>query len=293
MGLLIIRFALKSGKFAELMKNCPNCDSSFVGAVRDVVVTTSHLEAVLTHCSDCDYLYLADPSWLDKAYQDEFYGDTGYVARNIDLASKTVELFRFWRFVSARGDSLPDACDVGAGLGMYARMMRDSGYEFYGVDEFASMPLIKPFYGSDGDYRIKTAFEVVEHLPSLPVFLSEKIGDVDLFFFSTQLRRSGFIPNDDWWYYAFGMGQHIGFHSKKSLGIGFARAGYDVKGLMSYGSSLHALGATKEWRIAFGIAKQFWRFKKIVGKFDRIPSKVFGESSLTGSDHSHAMKLLE
>ena len=287
-----IKFALKSKKILEPMKNCPNCNSSSVSAVRDVFVTASRYEALLTHCSDCDYLYLADPSWLDKAYQDEFYGDTGYVARNIDIASKTVELFRFWKFVSARGDCLPDACDVGAGLGMYARMMRDSGYEFYGVDEFASMPLIKPFYGSDGGYRIKTAFEVVEHLPSLPAFLSEKIGEVDLFFFSTHLRRSGFIPNDDWWYYAFEIGQHIGFHSKKSLAIGFSRAGYDVKGLMSYGSTLHALGATKEWRIAFKIAKQLWTFKKVAGKFGRITSKAFGESSLTFSDHLHAMKLL-
>jgi len=275
------------------MTTCPNCDSFGARSVREVAVTACSIKAILTHCPNCDYLYLADPSWLDKAYQDEFYGDTGYVARNISIASKTIALFRIWKIVSARMDSLPPACDIGAGLGMYARMMRDRGYDFYGIDEFASMPLIKPFVGLENDFRIKTAFEVVEHLPSLPAFLMKSVGDVDLFFFSTQLRRVGFVPDNDWWYYAFGVGQHIGFHSKKSLAIGFSRAGYDIEGLMSYGSSLHALCLAKEWRASFGIAKRIWRLQeKFSGVPDRIFSRLFGESSLTFPDHLHAMKLL-
>jgi hypothetical protein len=274
------------------MKECPNCGSSGAYAVREVEVTSGRIKAALTHCPSCDYLYLADPSWLDKAYQDEFYGDTGYVARNIDLASKTLELFRVWKLIALRRGTFPAACDIGAGLGMYARMMRDRGYDFYGVDEFAAMPLIKPFFDLDYDFRIKTAFEVVEHLPSLPAFLSEAVGEVDLFFFSTELRGVGLIPDDNWWYYAFGVGQHIGFHSKKSLAIGFSRAGYDVKGLMSYGSSLHALGATKTWRAAFGIAKRIWRLQRVADWPDRLCSRVFRESSLTIPDHLHALKLL-
>ena len=275
------------------MKSCPNCDSLGVRSLREVAVTTVSVKAVLTHCPNCDYLYLADPSWFDKAYQDEFYGDTGYVARNIDIASKTIELFRIWKIVSARMDSFPPACDIGAGLGMYARMMRDRGYDFYGTDKFAAMPLIKPFAGLDCNFRIKTAFEVVEHLPSLPAFLMEAVGDVDLFFFSTELRRVGFIPDNDWWYYAFAVGQHIGFHSDKSLAICFSRAGYDSKGLMSYGSSLHALCVTKEWRVAFGVAKYFWRFQKFTRVPDRLISRFFGETSFTFPDHFHAMKLLD
>lgn len=275
------------------MKKCPNCDSFGAYSVREVAVTSCHINATLAHCPNCDYLYLADPSWLDKAYQDEFYGDTGYVARNISIASKTLALFRIWKIVSARTDSLPPACDVGAGLDMYARMMRDRGYNFCGVDEFAAMPLIKPFVGLEYDFRIKTAFEVVEHLPSLPVFLMEAVGEVDLFFFSTELRSVGFIPDNDWWYYAFAVGQHIGFHSKKSLAISFSQAGYDVKGLMSYGSTLHALGVTKNWRVAFGIAKRIWRLQEGVNcASDRLLSRLFGESSFTFPDHLHAMKLL-
>ena len=60
-------------------------------------------------------------------------------------------------------------------MGMYARLMRDNGYNFYGSDQYSEMLLLQPFIDENSEYKIKTSFEVIEHLPSLPIFLKTKI----------------------------------------------------------------------------------------------------------------------
>ena len=194
---------------------CPNCSSKSIKRTRSIYVTVEKIKTYLCHCNKCDYLYLENPSWLEIAYKNKFYGDTGYIYRNYNLVKKSLILFRIWRLLTWK--KFPKACDIGAGMGMYARLMRDSGYNFYGSDQYSEMLLIQPFLKDNENYPIKTSFEVVEHLTSLPDFLKEQIKKVDLFLFSTELWQIGQVPADDWWYYSFQIGQHIGFHSKKSL----------------------------------------------------------------------------
>ena len=272
--------------------SCPNCGNQLIEKVREVSVTTKQITANLFHCKSCDYLYLSDPDWLDIAYEAEFYGDTGYVMRNMLLTKRSLTLIRCWKIIS-NNRLAPLACDIGAGLGMYARSMRDNGYQFFGSDEYSKMPLIQPFIGEALEYPIKTAFEVIEHLPSLPIFLKEKIQNVDLFLFTTDLRQTGDIPKEDWWYYAFPVGQHIGFHSKKSLRTAFSLAGYNPDALISYGSSIHALANTKEWMKAFEISRYIWKLGSIFNSINRrIFDRLLSEKSLTFNDCTHAMNRL-
>lgn len=270
---------------------CPNCGDKAISSVRRVVVSAQKVKTDLCHCASCDYLFLPDPSWLPSAYQQEFYADTGYVARNLDMAKKSLALFRCWKLISGE-KSFPLACDIGAGLGMYARMMRDHGYPFHGSDEYARMPLIQPFVSNNSWSTIKTAFEVVEHLPCLPLFLSDQVKEVDLFLFSTEIRRTGDIPDEEWWYYAFAIGQHIAFHSRKSLSHAFARAGYSSSHLFSHGSSLHALAVTKQWQKAFRFSRKIWMLQRHLDSVSRYFAKYcFAESSLIASDHLRALDL--
>ena len=271
---------------------CPNCFSKLVIPLDKVVVTKKKIETNLRHCQNCDYLFLPNPDWLDIAYETEFFGDSGYVLRNLNIFKKSITLFRCWKIISNK-KLLPYGCDLGAGLGIFARLMRDNGYEFYGSDEFCSMPLIRPFVETNSRSKIKTAFEVVEHLPSLTKFLKEQIKEVDLFLFSTELRDEGFIPKSDWWYYVFPTGQHIGFHSKKSLVFAFELAGYNSKLLISYGSSFHALTNTKKWSIAFKIAKVIWMLNSLIEIISKkIVSFLFNEKSFTNDDYIFSMKEL-
>ena len=273
--------------------NCPNCQNKSIKFIREIEVTQKKISSKLIYCSSCDFLYLQDPTWLDIAYQTEFYGDTGYVNRNFIFANRTILIFRIWKLLSKKS-LVPDACDIGAGLGMYARMMRDKGYNFFGSDEYSKMSLLNPFVVRDSQCVIKSSFEVVEHLPSLTEFLKEKVNKVDFFLFSTELRQSGHIPNINWWYYSFSLGQHIGFHSKKSLEVAFAKAGYNSDNLVSFGNSFHALANTRNWKLAFKIASYFWRINYYFTKFcNQLIGLIFNEKSLTIKDSKYALDLFK
>jgi hypothetical protein len=233
---------------------------------------------------------LENPNWLEVAYKNKFYGDTGYVHRNYSLVKKSLILFRIWKLYTQK-KIFPKACDIGAGMGMYARLMRDNGYNFYGSDQYSEMLFIQPFIDDKSEYKIKTSFEVIEHLPSLPDFLKNKIKKVDLFLFSTELRQVSYIPENEWWYYSFKVGQHIGFHSKKSLRKAFEISGYEAKKLITFGNSLHAYVNTKEWKYSMKLAQIIWKVILIIEGFKKIINRIiFNEKSLRPYDDEYIKK---
>ena len=200
-------------------------------------------------------------------------------------------LFRIWRLYTRK--KFPKAVDIGAGMGMYARLMRDNGYNFYGSDEYSEMLLIKPFIKKNEDYLIKTSFEVIEHLACFPDFLKEQIKKVDLFLFSTELRQEGHVPENDWWYYSFQIGQHIGFHSKKSLEKAFEISGYESNNLISYCSSIHAFANTREWQFSIKLSHILWKLFSTFEILKKIIIKIiFKEKSLMLDDNLYIMNSL-
>jgi hypothetical protein len=227
--------------------------------VRPVVVSKARVNAELCHCPACDFLYLRDPTWLSVAYEDSFYGDTGYVDRNLH-ASRLLRLLLVIGRLGRFGPSEP-GLDLGTGLGMLPRLLRDHGFDFHGTDEYAAMELIRPFCDPPAGAAIgcRTAFEVIEHVPSTPEFLRRQVGTTPLFVFSTLMRADGEIPPSDWWYYAFGNGQHISFHSRRSFEVAMQRAGMDPAALVTidgpvHRRALHAIAPAARWRRAFRLA---------------------------------------
>jgi hypothetical protein len=222
-------------------------------------VSKARVEAELAHSPACDFLFLRDPSWLAVAYEDAFYGDTGYVDRNLH-AARLLRLLLVIGRLGRFGPSEP-GCDLGTGLGMLPRLLRDHGLDFHGTDAYAAMELIRPFCDppDDGSIGCKTAFEVIEHVPSTPEFLRREVGATPLFVFSTLMRDDGEIPGPEWWYYAFGNGQHISFHSRRSFGVAMQRAGMDPLWLVSidgpvHRNALHLIARAARWRRAFRFA---------------------------------------
>ncbi|MEA5415372.1 class I SAM-dependent methyltransferase [Synechococcus sp. BA-132 BA5] len=238
---------------------CPNCGGERLTPVRRVTVSKALVEAELAHCPACDFLFLADPTWLDVAYEESFYGDTGYVDRNLH-AARLLRLLLVIGRLGRFGPSEP-GCDLGTGLGMLPRLLRDHGFDFHGTDAYAAMELIRPFCGPPGGGAIgcKTAFEVIEHVPCTPEFLRDEVGATPLFVFSTLMRQAGEIPDPDWWYYAFGNGQHISFHSRRSFEVAMGRAGMDPAWLVCidgpvHERALHLIAPSPRWRRAFRVA---------------------------------------
>ena len=167
------------------------------------------------HCTACGNLYSETPYWLDEAYSSAIASaDVGLVMRNQMLAAK-LRVLPFHLF-DARGKFL----DTAGGTGLLVRMLRDAGYDFRWEDPHCDNALASGFEAAPDEtgFEVVTAMEVLEHLHSLLPFIEQQLARsrTRSLLFTTELFE-GAPPARDWWYYAFEMGQHVGFFQQRTL----------------------------------------------------------------------------
>lgn len=108
--------------------------------------------------------------------------------------------------------------DFGGGHGMFTRIMRDKGFDFYWRDKYAENIFARGFeFPSNEKVEVVTAFEVFEHLEDPLGDIEEMLNSGRNVIFSTVLLPDKIPQPDDWWYYGFDHGQHIAFYSKQTL----------------------------------------------------------------------------
>jgi hypothetical protein len=161
-----------------------------------------------------------EPYWLDEAYTSAIASiDTGLVKRNLSISGKLANLLYFGMHERGRGRYV----DIAGGYGMLTRMMRDYGFDFYWQDKYCNNLLAQGFeYIKDSSkYDAVTAFEVLEHVANPVEFIKSTMLEIgtDTIIFSTLLYEGPPPKPNDWWYYAFQTGQHIGFFQRKTLEI--------------------------------------------------------------------------
>ncbi len=213
---------------------CKICDSSAQALARAKVLNKYDVQYV--QCNNCGFIQTEEPYWLDQAYTNAITSsDLGLVGRNIHLArrSKTTLGVLF--------DRDAKFIDYGGGYGLFVRIMRDHGFNFYRYDKFCDNLFAKGFDsdpGGNGEYAAATAFEVFEHLAD-PISEIEKI----LSFSSSILFSTVLIPPanpkpGEWWYYGLEHGQHVALYTYQSLKQVAKRFGLH---LYSNRSTLHLL----------------------------------------------------
>ncbi len=162
-------------------------------------------------CGNCGYLFTEKPYWLDEAYKNPInISDTGIMMRNIYF-SKIVSSIIYFCF-----DKSAKYLDYAGGYGIFTRLMRDIGFDFYWHDDYTTNLLARGFEKSEPRYELLTAFEVFEHFDKPVDELEKMVKLSDSILFSTVTLPQE-IPQKDWWYYAFEHGQHISFYSEKTL----------------------------------------------------------------------------
>jgi hypothetical protein len=192
---------------------CRICGGSCEEVFRSKVLHKYDVSYV--RCSHCAFLQAEDPFWLDESYFNPINKeDTGYVSRNIRLARKTFLLVAgFFR----KGVYF---LDYASGYGMFVRLMRDMGLDFYWEDQYTKNIFAQGFEYNGQEVSAVTCFECFEHFPH-PMEDVEKILLISRnIFFSTLLydaNNAGNIPDASWPYYGFSHGQHISFYSLKTL----------------------------------------------------------------------------
>jgi hypothetical protein len=167
-------------------------------------------------CSDCGFLQTETPYWLDEAYSSAIVSaDTGILQRNVYLSKAAAAIL--WRLGGGRGKFL----DAAGGYGLFTRLMRDIGFDYYWSDPHAQNLVARGFEGGTGNgpYAAVTAFEVLEHVVDPVEFLRRLMVDMGTrtILISTELFAGHAPAAQDWWYYAFDAGQHISFYRRSTL----------------------------------------------------------------------------
>jgi Methyltransferase domain len=187
-------------------------------------------------CSSCGFIQTEEPYWLKESYLSPINTeDTGIIKRNILLAKRTSAILFF--MFDKKGSFL----DYGGGYGLFVRLMRDYGFNFYWSDPFTENLFARGFeYDAAHKKKIElvTSFECFEHFADPMQEIEKMISISRSILFSTETFVSGTPNPDDWKYYYFSHGQHISLFSLTSLR--YIANKYDLH-LYTNGKSFHLL----------------------------------------------------
>jgi hypothetical protein len=189
-------------------------------------------------CKNCDFVQTEKTYWLEEAYQNPInYTDTGIMLRN-QRSSKIATSLIFLFF-----NKNEKFLDYAGGYGVFTRIMRDIGFDFYWHDPYTKNLLSRGFEQNQNEkYHLITTFECFEHFDN-PILEIEKILKISKnVIFSTELVPVPLPKPEHWWYYGTEHGQHIALYSTKTLKIIAKKFGVNYYNI----SNLHVFSETKK-----------------------------------------------
>lgn len=194
---------------------CSICGTKTISIFTGQVLSKYQVEYF--KCPNCDFIQTEKPYWLDEAYGNAITDlDVGLVSRNLSYADMTATIIN--KNFQRTGKFL----DYAGGYGLFVRLMRDKGFNFYREDKYCENLFAVNFdlqdIGGKKKFELATAFELFEHLDK-PLEDIEKIFSfTDTIIFSTELQpKTKIKAASDWWYFTPETGQHISFYSRKTL----------------------------------------------------------------------------
>jgi hypothetical protein len=240
-------------------------------------------------CKNCGFIQTEEPYWLDEAYGQAISElDIGIIYRNINL-SNIVEEILYRNIFNVDKECL----DYGGGYGMFVRIMRDKGFDFYRHDPYCDNLFAKHFDVTDlpenKRFEILTAFEVFEHLKD-PISQLEKMLELsDNIIFSTELQPQNISAPEDWWYFVPETGQHLSFYNRNSLAALARNFGLNF---YTNGSHIHIFTRKTLAADPFLVPTAPSRFQRIAGLF-RPAVKHSRKESLLSKDFDYVKRILK
>lgn len=239
------------------MDTCKICNGT-LEKIFDKLVLNKY-PADYLKCSHCHFVQTSEPIWIKEAYSSVITSlDIGLISRNLYLRESIKPII----------DSFfPESkilLDYGGGYGMFVRLMRDLGYNFFRQDIYCENLFAEYFDIKDSGstkFDLLTTFEVFEHLLN-PVEEIEKMFELSQnIIFTTVLSPDKIEEFENWWYVSPLTGQHIAFYHETTLKFLAKKFG---KELYTNGVNLHVFTE-----------------KKINSQ---IVDKIFGKKKLTVAD---------
>lgn len=164
-------------------------------------------------CPNCGFICTEAPYWLNEAYNNPIADqDIGILKRNMELSNIVSSILKII-YPSAHA-----MLDFGGGYGIFTRMMRDMGFDYYWTDKYAQNLFAQHFEKNEEHYDVVTAMELFEHFVDPLKEVNDILKYSEVLIFSTELvSKIAPPPIADWWYYAPEEGQHISFYTPESL----------------------------------------------------------------------------
>lgn len=250
---------------------CHICDSETKLAFTKLVLKKYNV--MFYQCSNCYYIQSEEPYWLDEAYNSALnIDDTGILKRNTTFHKKTlvIDYFIF--------NHQKEFLDFAGGYGVFTRLMRDAGFDYYWTDKYAQNILARGFEDNGAKkYESLTAFEVFEHI----VNPKEEIGNMlkfsDSIIFTTLLIDKSYPDPDSWWYYGFHHGQHVSFYTFESLNLLSKQFGLNY---YSDGINFHLFTKKKLSNLYFKLLLKFSKYGLDLFVRMNLKSKTDSDSNL-------------
>jgi hypothetical protein len=188
------------------------------GATQPLFQTTLLQRHVVQYeqCARCRFVQTEQPWWLEEAYRSPMnLTDTGVVDRNIRFARMAAVLL-YWCF-DRKGRYL----DFAGGYGIFTRLMRDIGFDFYWEDPHTTNLVARGFEWHDNTSapELITAFELLEHLTEPGKDIAALLARSRNLLFSTILVSDSPPAPESWWYYGREHGQHIALYTRRTLEV--------------------------------------------------------------------------
>jgi 2-polyprenyl-3-methyl-5-hydroxy-6-metoxy-1,4-benzoquinol methylase len=198
-------------------ENCKICNSNAIKIFSGRILNKYNIDYF--QCDNCRFIQAESPYWLKEAYSSAIAStDIGLVSRNLSFQNITSWIIKSYFDYNSK------FLDYAGGYGIFVRLMRDKGFDFYRQDIYCENHFAKYFdiceLNTGTKFELVTAFEVFEHLVD-PIEEINKIFEyTDVVFFSTELQpKIKMNSTADWWYFAEETGQHISFYTIKTLKI--------------------------------------------------------------------------
>jgi hypothetical protein len=134
-------------------------------------------------CPHCEFIQTEKQYWLEEAYSKVISSmDTSIMSRNLYNADTLLLFIYYMDNKNIENKYL----DFSGGHGVFTRIMRDNGFDFYWYDKFAENIFENGFEGDINDrYQMITSFENFEHFAE-PIFEIEWLIKItDILYFST------------------------------------------------------------------------------------------------------------
>ncbi len=208
------------GAMDRKVRVCPVCGTGALHHKFAHVVLEQH-HADYSECAECGSLVIPEIDWLADAYSEERVDpDSGTAQRSV-ICNLFIRAMQHVGLVRGGARVL----DFGAGSGLLVRLLRDQGFDAWGVDKHASMAVARNWQletvedEKAGRADVVVAIEVFEHLVDPCEVLQGMVrvlADNGMILLRTTLYDAA--RHDEHWYYlAVAGGQHITFYSREGV----------------------------------------------------------------------------